>query len=240
MEYKKYGRWTIIEEREGKLFCKCDCGTEKLVNASNVLGGRSKSCGCLTKEVISRIKFRDLSGRIFGKWTVINRLPNDKWNMTKYLCRCECGKEKDVYAKHLNSGNSSGCHECSIKSGSDHPDWKGYGDISGAWWATHIGACDRQRSGNITPVKITKEFAWDLFLKQNKKCALSGLDLVISNDHSKNTASIDRINSAKGYVEDNIQWVHKHVNIMKNIFEQDYFIDMCKKITGEVVRYADK
>lgn len=232
MSYKQYGRWTIIEEKEGKFLCKCECGTEKLVNPSYLLNGRSKSCGCLRKELTSKRRLNDLTGRIFGKWIVLKRLENDKWNMTKYLCRCECGHEKDIYAKHLNSGDSNGCHKCSVKSGKNHAQWNGHEDISGAWWANHIGSCDRQRNGNITPVKITKEFAWDLFQKQNKKCALSGLDLVISNDHKNNTASIDRINSAKGYTEDNVQWVHKDINIMKNRFEQEYFIYMCKLIGG--------
>jgi hypothetical protein len=232
MSYKQYGRWTILEEREDKFFCKCFCGTEKLVNKKNLLDGRSKSCGCLTKEVNSKRRLNDLTGRTFGKWSVVKRIENDKWNMTKYLCRCECGEEKDVYAKHLNSGDSNGCHSCSVVSGQKHAQWKGCGDISGGWWSTHIGACDRQRNGNTTPVKITKEFAWELFQKQNKKCALSGLELVISNDHKKNTASIDRIDSAKGYTEENVQWVHKHINIMKNRFDQDYFIEMCKLISG--------
>jgi len=233
MQYKKYGRWTIIEEKEGKLLCKCECGTEKLVNPAYILNGRSKSCGCLRKELTSKRKLNDLTGRTFGKWTVIKRLENDKWNMTKYLCQCLCGEEKDVYSKHLNSGDSNGCFSCSRRSGKNHPQWNGCGDISGAWWANHISASDRQRrNGNVTPVTITKEFAWDLFLKQERKCALSGLDLTISSESGKNTASIDRINSAKGYTEDNVQWVHKHINIMKNIFEQDYFIDICKKVAG--------
>lgn len=233
MDNKKYGRWTILEEKEGKFFCKCECGTEKLVNPTNLLGGRTKSCGCLAKELRSKRKLVDLTGRIFNKWTVIKRAANDKWNMTKYLCRCECGTEKEIYAKHLNSGDSNGCHKCSIEKGEKHRQWNGCGDISGSWWATHIGACDRQRrNGNITPVKITKEYAWDLFQKQNKKCSLSGLELIISNDNKLNTASLDRIDSSKGYVEGNIQWVHKHINIMKNIYTQEYFIEMCKNVSN--------
>lgn len=232
MFYRQYGRWTILEEKEGKFLCKCECGVEKLVNPSYLIDGRSKSCGCLRKQLTSKRKLNDLTGRIFGKWTVIKRAENSKSNMTRYLCKCECGKEKNIFAKHLNSGDSTSCGSCNIKSGNKHPQWNGCGDITGHWWSTHIGACDRQRNGNITPVRITKEFAWSLFLKQERKCALSGLSLTISNDHKINTASIDRIDSAKGYVENNIQWVHKHVNIMKNRFQQEYFIEMCKLVSG--------
>jgi hypothetical protein len=55
------------------------------------------------------------------------------------------------------------------------------------------------------------------------------MDITISSD-KYSTASIDRIDSSKGYEEGNIQWVHKHVNFMKRTYSQDYFIDMCKKI----------
>lgn len=109
--------------------------------------------------------------------------------------------------------------------------WKGLGDISGGWWSSHV---TRERKQNIrtrVPVEITIEYAWELFLKQNRKCALSGVELTISKTSRYNTASIDRIDSSKGYIEGNIQWVHKHVNFMKRTYSQEYFIEMCRKIT---------
>ena len=45
-----------------------------------------------------------------------------------------------------------------------------------------------------------------------------------------NTASLDRINSKKGYVEGNIQWVHKDINMMKHCLETSDFIKWCEKI----------
>lgn len=41
---------------------------------------------------------------------------------------------------------------------------------------------------------------------------------------------LDRIDSSKGYIEGNVQWVHKDVNMMKQNYSQKYFIEMCKKI----------
>jgi hypothetical protein len=46
----------------------------------------------------------------------------------------------------------------------------------------------------------------------------------------KGTASLDRIDSSRGYTADNIQWVHKHVNLMKRSFNEEYFINTCKQI----------
>jgi hypothetical protein len=54
---------------------------------------------------------------------------------------------------------------------------------------------------------------------------------VISNTSKYSTASIDRIDSSKGYILGNIQWVHKDVNFMKRTYSQEYFVKMCKLIT---------
>ena len=51
-----------------------------------------------------------------------------------------------------------------------------------------------------------------------------------SKDKSWN-ASLDRIDSSKGYIEGNVQWVHQNINMMKNKFDNQYFIEMCKLIT---------
>ena len=63
------------------------------------------------------------------------------------------------------------------------------------------------------------------FLKQNKKCALTGSELEINV-----TASVDRIDSKKGYTKDNVQWVHKKVNLMKGTMSQKDFIETCKSV----------
>ncbi len=46
------------------------------------------------------------------------------------------------------------------------------------------------------------------------------------------TASLDRIDSSRGYTLDNIQWVHKDLNKMKTNYPNDYFIKMCKYVAN--------
>ena len=74
-----------------------------------------------------------------------------------------------------------------------------------------------------------------MFLKQNKKCALSGVLLsfntIAKNQTSKKTASLDRIDSSKGYIEGNVQWVHKKINDLKSNFDEDTLIKMCNLIS---------
>lgn len=84
-----------------------------------------------------------------------------------------------------------------IKRGPKHSQWNGCGDISGNWWYNHVLRERNQKVRQRIPVNVTVNEAWDLFLKQDKKCALSGLSLTISNSSLYNTASVDRIDSSR-------------------------------------------
>jgi hypothetical protein len=52
----KFGRWTVLalhseRVRRGSVwFCRCDCGSERLISGKNLRHGYSKSCGCLHRE----------------------------------------------------------------------------------------------------------------------------------------------------------------------------------------------
>ena len=53
----------------------------------------------------------DLTGQKFGKWTVLKRVEDKNYDH-RWLCKCECGKEKELFGKHLKSGVSKGCSTC--------------------------------------------------------------------------------------------------------------------------------
>lgn len=104
--------------------------------------------------------------------------------------------------------------------------WKGYGEISSSKWGGYKkSAKERGLSFNID-----MEYAWNIFVKQGRKCALSGVTLTFPTRQSKQssaTASLDRIDSSKGYIEGNVQWVHKDVNFMKRCISNEQFIEFC-------------
>ena len=77
---------------------------------------------------------------------------------------------------------------------------------------------------------ISIEDIWILYLKQEKLCALSGVEIGWSEVGHIHTASIDRIDSSIGYIKSNIQILHKDVNMMKQQFKQEYFLKMCENI----------
>lgn len=52
----------------------------------------------------------DLTGRVFGRWTVIERSAKRKW-----LCICDCGNRVSVYGTNLTSGKSRSCGCLSVE-----------------------------------------------------------------------------------------------------------------------------
>jgi len=52
--------------------------------------------------------FIDLTGRAFGKWTVLEKGTKRRY----WVCQCECGLIKECYGTNLASGHSNGCLSC--------------------------------------------------------------------------------------------------------------------------------
>jgi len=173
-------------------------------------------------------------GYTYGKLTVISEHSKTRNNHYRYTCKCECGNTTNVLLTHLQRSNTTSCG-CDKKSiGNTHHQWNGVGEISGNFWHNHIVRSANGGKRRTLELDINKEYAWDLFLKQNRKCALSGIELKFPSKWKDPiyTASLDRIDSGLGYIKNNVQWVHKDINMMKNKFNQNYFIDMCKKIAN--------
>lgn len=185
-------------------------------------------------------------GERYGKLVVIAKIPRppqlkyggDYW----VKCSCDCGGESMIPYIALRYKNTKSCGCIHRARGPAHKDWKGYGEISGDYYTTYKRQARGGGKSNRTPKEfsITIEYLWNLFLKQERRCAITGVELTFDHlgdrkDHKKAetslvTASLDRIDSSKGYIEGNVQWVHKKVNLMKNDLSQKEFIDWCKKV----------
>jgi hypothetical protein len=122
---------------------------------------------------------------------------------------------------------------------------KTFGEISGRYWSRVKKNAKRINM----EISVSIEEAWDIFLKQEGKCAYSGLKIThekyskIMNKRSfynLGTASLDRKNSDLGYTKNNIQWVHKDVNFMKMDFKECYFLKLCKLIAKQTKRESLK
>lgn len=164
-----------------------------------------------------------LKGNEYGRLKVL--CEDDIRGNASWLCQCKCGNILPVRAGHLIDGStqSCGCLAHELK-------WTGCGEISGDYWCRVVRGA-KKRNFEVT---VTVEEAWQLFLSQNRKCALSGVELVFASnfkDKQQNqTASLDRKDSSKGYIIGNIQWIHKIVQLMKMNLNETLFLEFCNKI----------
>jgi hypothetical protein len=177
---------------------------------------------------------KDLTGLIFGDLSCLRVVAKSRNGHIRWECKCSCGRHHEVMSTHLIQGKTTHCG-CKVRQGSTHQQWSGVGNISGNVFDQIRKQAKKAKSREHLEFNLSIDFLWQLFLQQNKKCALSGIDLVFEHSDGKRvnyrrTASLDRIDSSKGYTEDNVQWVHKNLNLMKNRLEQNFFIELCGKV----------
>lgn len=187
------------------------------------------------KEVLNKQSIRlNIENKKFGRLTAIRPTNKKIRKNIVWIFECECGKTIEALATRVKSGhkNSCGClHDDVAKSYrmDKNPSWTGYKEIRGAYWSSlQRGAKDRNLE-----FSITIEYAWEIYESQNKLCKLSGLPLSLEfrdTDKKEKTASLDRIDSKKGYIKGNVQWIHKTINYMKMDLEQEEFIRLCRLI----------
>jgi len=140
-----------------------------------------------------------------------------------WLGSCGHKWQSTVLDRTHHESNNFDCPRCySSKFGPTNHNWKGHGEISARYWNSIKN--DAARRGY--EFSITIEYAWNLFLKQNKKCTLTGYSLCMLSK-PKRTASLDRIDNTRGYTHENVQWLHINLNKMKSIHSQDEFIELC-------------
>ena len=110
---QRFGRLTVIERDSGSTWrCLCDCGNEHFAASGSLRNGNVKSCGCLRRELArDRRKSVDLSGQRFGKLLVLHQLDREEFRGKGkfYRCRCVCGRESEVSAHSLLTGNTKSC-----------------------------------------------------------------------------------------------------------------------------------
>jgi len=170
-------------------------------------------------------------GKRFGSLVAVKEERNES-GYAGWECLCDCGNVCFSATSSLIFGKQ-GCWECRNKTISQKK-WRGYGEISGEFWSR----IKKHAMTREYDFEISIEQGWDLFLEQKRKCALSGVELMFYRgraDRGKITASLDRIDSSKGYMMDNVQWVHKKINILKMDWPQEEFIEWCRKVADYVV-----
>lgn len=227
----EFGKLVIISKDTTKTtqkhaywLCKCKCGKIKSIRQSSLRDGTSKSCGCN--------RTPNIKNQRFGKLIVLEKTKRtDKRHNVYWQCECDCGNVVETTTTNLTMRSTKSCGCLRKQNNYSRRNKKLPGDlVSQVWYRILSHAKVRKIKFDITP-----EYAWELFEKQNKKCALSGIKLYLGNNletkFGKTTASLDRIDSSKEYCIGNVQWVHKDINRMKSNIEEKKFIEYCTMVS---------
>lgn len=88
--------------------CLCDCGNMHIATTGNLKSGHATNCGCS--------KSPDLTGKVFGKLTVIRRAEErirrgNRW-IQVWECRCECGETVYRASNTLTDRKDRMCIHC--------------------------------------------------------------------------------------------------------------------------------
>lgn len=224
---QKFGDWTVIDAnifiKDGHSYCKCQCkcGTIEDKCISDLYKSRTTSCrSCAARKRSREIKIGDR----YKSWTVINGPRSSKNQCIEWEVQCDCGSTRWIQGNELMDPNRCfACQSCAQKE-------RGYNDkikngMIGNLDKTRYTKLKRSAKNRGYEFTVTIEYLWNLFKCQNQICAITG-DYI----NSIEDASLDRIDSSKGYIEGNVQWVTKQANVSKHIMSMEELYEFCKKV----------
>lgn len=95
----------------------------------------------------------------------------------------------------------------------------------------------KNRVGRTFPCNLDLLYIKELWEKQKGKCAITGVNLILKSKENKNyQASLDRIDSSKGYIRGNVRFVSVSINWLKNNLDDNHvkeFIEIIKNQGGD-------
>jgi len=214
---KTFGTFTVIRvgeyirhARHWVLSCSV-CGTEKSVQGQYLRDGRytGNNCpGCFA-----------------------NKKACPEGTKRCNSCHCALPLENFFFDKHHSDGIGAWCKQC-IKENKKVI----YEMLSSAKGRAKEKGWD---------FNLTNEFLKELNEKQGGKCAYTNINLDWDyNRKGENRiicaanptrASLDRIDSSKGYTKDNVQLVTFVVNMIKNAFTESEFLSTCQLIVQTAI-----
>ena len=182
----------------------------------------------------SRFASDEFIGKRFGTRVVTSHSPVNKGGGRSHawIMQCDCGRIDTVAATLAARGRANSCVRCSVgvARGEGSPAWRGVGAVTGTAYRHIVTQAERRG----IEISITIEDIDRLYEKQNGKCALTGDDIHFFRGirYGRGNASVDRIDSAKGYVLSNVHLVTGDINFAKQSMSLSDFIAMCARVVS--------
>ncbi len=222
----KFEDWTVIDinipsrNKARYIKCQCNCGTINEINASSLRTGKSSSCkSCAKRKTTTILNIGDK----YKHWTILDG-PIYQNSTAYYKVSCDCGEEcLKVPIEIKNPNRFFQCEKCSHKENMKNIKSKNgqIGDLT----LTEYTKLKRSAEKRSYSFEVSIEYLWNLFKNQKQICAITG-DFIPNIQE----ASLDRIDSSKGYLEGNVQWTTQQANLSKHVMTMNELYKFCKKI----------
>lgn len=195
----KFNKWTVLEEVYNEKYkrwyykCSCECGTIKTFCGTKLKLGQSKQCKkCY---MLSLNNFEDLTGKTFGKYTVVKYIGVSSNYKRMYECICVCKNLFEVDHFNLKNNLSGGCRRCTSNKRHQMSKTSTY-----RIWAGMKQRCHNEKNPDYIyyggrGITVCERWldSFDNFLED-------------MGERPSKLLSIDRINVNLGYFKDNCRW----------------------------------
>ena len=212
---QKFNKLTVLElnginKRGDRVWkCICDCGNPDFcyVTTHHLRDGNSKSCGCLQKEMASKVNMKypesEMIGKKFNRLTIEKYMGRNKFDQRIFLCKCECNNPKEIIVplNKLLNGNtrSCGCLQKEIAS-KNTKKYNSY--ILSDDGKYYIGSIDDEKYFYIDfeDLEIAKKYYWNENSHGYLRCNYNKKDVMLhilvmkqSNDFDSKSTYVDHI-----------------------------------------------
>lgn len=148
-------------------------------------------------------------GATFGDWTVLNFVRLSKHNANLWLCKCNCGNERQVIASNLRTGKSlcCGCRKLKTKHGM-------CGTPTYTSWEAMRARCNNPKNVDYHSyggrgIKVCERWA-------------SFVNFLADMDERPEGMTLDRIDNDGNYEPGNCRWTTKEVQRDNSTLSIDY------------------